>query len=485
MKVCIVAEGCYPYVVGGVSSWVHSLIRQFPNVEFILVTIIADRKISGRFAYTLPENLTQVHEIYLNDQDWMSGRDRLQARRAQLTTQEFEAVRGLILGEKVDWDTVFRLFQNRNISVNQFLMGKEFLEIAKEVYNLRYTNIVFSDFLWTMRSIYLPLVFVLRFRPPEADLYHCVATGYAGIVGSMARYLHNSRLLISEHGIYTREREEEIIKAKWVQGVYKDFWIDQFRKISLCAYQYADKVTSLFEQARSLQIELGCPEKKTQVTPNGISAEEYEGIPQKDPEDPYINVGAILRLAPIKDVKTMINAFYYAKQQEPRLKLWIMGPWEEDEAYARECFDLVESLGAEDIVFTGRIQTREYIGRMDFLILTSISEGQPMTILEGFAARKPTLATNVGNCMGLIQGEGDDFGSAGMVVPVMNIGKIASAMVEMAQNPERCREMGEAGYRRLCSKYLIEDMRTTYQEIYQEMARLRGVPWPEEPFSIS
>ena len=31
MKVCIIVEGCYPYVVGGVSSWVHSLIKQFPK----------------------------------------------------------------------------------------------------------------------------------------------------------------------------------------------------------------------------------------------------------------------------------------------------------------------------------------------------------------------------------------------------------------------------------------------------------------------
>lgn len=39
MKVCIVAEGCYPYVVGGVSSWVHSLIQQFPDIEFTVAAI--------------------------------------------------------------------------------------------------------------------------------------------------------------------------------------------------------------------------------------------------------------------------------------------------------------------------------------------------------------------------------------------------------------------------------------------------------------
>lgn len=61
MKVCIVAEGCYPYVVGGVSGWINSLIRSFPNVEFILLAIVANRSFRGKFVYELPENLTQVY----------------------------------------------------------------------------------------------------------------------------------------------------------------------------------------------------------------------------------------------------------------------------------------------------------------------------------------------------------------------------------------------------------------------------------------
>ena len=70
MKVCIVAEGCYPYVVGGVSSWIHSMIRSFPNLEFQILAIISNRSLSGKFAYELPENVTQVHEVYLEDFDW-------------------------------------------------------------------------------------------------------------------------------------------------------------------------------------------------------------------------------------------------------------------------------------------------------------------------------------------------------------------------------------------------------------------------------
>ena len=74
------------------------------------------------------------------------------------------------------------------------------------------------------------------------------------------------------------------------------------------------------------------------VTPNGITVDLFKNIPGKQEEDEgKINLGAVLRVAPIKDVKTMIQAFGFAKERVPALKLWIMGPWEEEEEYAREC----------------------------------------------------------------------------------------------------------------------------------------------------
>ena len=72
MKICLVAEGCYPYVVGGVSSWIHSMIRSFPNIEFSILAIVANRSQSGKFVYELPENVTEVYEAYLDDYDWDS-----------------------------------------------------------------------------------------------------------------------------------------------------------------------------------------------------------------------------------------------------------------------------------------------------------------------------------------------------------------------------------------------------------------------------
>ena len=299
----------------------------------------------------------------------------------------------------------------------------------------------------------------------------------------MGKALHGGCLLISEHGIYTREREEELLRADWVKGAFKNIWIEQFKKMSSLAYERADLVTSLYERARELQVDLGCPMEKTMVTPNGVAVETLRNLPGKTPEDEgRINIGAILRVTPIKDVKTMIQAFAFAREREPRLKLWIMGPCDEDREYAGECFEQVEALElGEDVVFTGRIDVKDYLGRMDMTILTSISEGQPLTILESFAAHKPVIATDVGNCRGLICGEKDGFGEAGILTHIMNVEEIAQAMVDMARNGERRRIMGENGYLRAQSRYRMEQMRQNYWKIYRDFAEIMGLPWKEEP----
>lgn len=479
MKVCLIAEGCYPFVVGGVSSWVNNLIRMFPQIEFSIVAIAADRSLRGKYAYTLPQNVTEVYELYLNDVDWGKKRP------LRMKSEEYHALRSLILNKSPEWNKMFDFFSQESVSLNALLMGEDFFHAVSELYSTSYPQLFFSDFLWSVRSMYLPLFLTMKMTLPKADLYHCVSTGYAGILGCMAKHRYGGRLLISEHGIYTREREEELIKAKWVKEQYKGLWIEHFRKMSQFAYKEADVVTSLYEQARGLQEELGCPPEKLLVTPNGVSVESLQHLKGKTEDDEgYVNLGAVLRVTPIKDVKTMIQAFAFAKSQEPRLRLWIMGPAEEDREYAQECLDMVQTLRLQDVIFTGSIDIHDYLGRMDATILTSISEGQPLTILEGFAAHKPAIATDVGNCAGLIYGERDDFGAAGIVTHIMNIEEIAEAMVQIAQKPELRKHMGEVGFRRVCAFYRKEDMQRSYKKIYRDFANRAGLIWKEDEDSV-
>mgnify|MGYP003557286539 CR=1 FL=1 len=108
MKVCIVAEGCYPYVMGGVSSWIDSMIKSFPNIEFCILTIISDRDQSGKFLYTLPDNVTEVYESYLSDCDW--SKKKKHGHRTKLNKEEYRALRSVTLDNHVEWDVLFDMF---------------------------------------------------------------------------------------------------------------------------------------------------------------------------------------------------------------------------------------------------------------------------------------------------------------------------------------------------------------------------------------
>ena len=113
MKVCIVAEGCYPYVVGGVSGWINSLIKSFPNVEFILLAIVANRSFRGKFVYELPENLTQVYEVYLEDSEWEGGdRKRKRRKKVHISRKEYDELLNMVLNRKTDWGVIFDLLTN-------------------------------------------------------------------------------------------------------------------------------------------------------------------------------------------------------------------------------------------------------------------------------------------------------------------------------------------------------------------------------------
>ena len=62
MRICLILEGCYPYVHGGVSTWMHQYIKEMKDHEFVLWVIGAHAEDKGKFVYELPENVVEVKE---------------------------------------------------------------------------------------------------------------------------------------------------------------------------------------------------------------------------------------------------------------------------------------------------------------------------------------------------------------------------------------------------------------------------------------
>lgn len=471
MRICMIAEGSYPYVTGGVSSWIHQLARQMPEHEFIIYTIGAQTKQRGKFKYTLPPNVVEVKETFL---DAYLEEEGTWGERIRLTNTKTRYIQALLGGNyELDWNALFDQLRSKRIrNVADFLSSQNFFDLLDDLCGTHYSRVPFTEMFWTVRSMVLPLFQTIRGDIPRADVYHSASTGYAGVVGALAKHLYGSPLLLTEHGIYTREREEEIIKAEWVKGYFKDLWIQYFYRLSECAYAAADQVTTLFRRNRDIQAELGCDASKIRIIPNGVNAGDYLNLPgYADPQDGVIRIGAIVRVVPIKDIKTMLQSIALIKQEIPRSEFYIMGPYEEDEQYYEECLQLASALELTDVHFTGSVQIKDYLGRMDLLLLTSISEGQPLAILEGMACSKPFVATNVGSCKELLHGLDDGIGPAGIVAPVMHYEQIAQAAIRLCKDRKLREEYGSNALQRVQRHYRQEDVVAGYRELY---ARLGG-----------
>lgn len=467
MQVCLICEGSYPYVPGGVSSWVQMLCSQFQDVEFVVWAIATTREEMPGYACRIPENVKEIRTLYLGDAVFKKS-----GRKIRLTEEEKETLKRLLSGsvDAINWAGVLDLAKQHHQHMTDFLMSESFFDVCMEEYHRQNSKKVFLQFLWNFRGIYFPLMYILSQEIPKADIYHAVSAGYAGILGSCASYVEGVPLLLSEHGIYTREREEDIIRSNWVAGEFKGLWIDFFKKLSFIAYQQASVVTTLFETNRSLQIELKCPPEKISIIPNGVNAGDFDSCRKKERSGPFV-LEAILRVVPIKDVKTMLLAFDIVKRAVPEVRLKIMGNCAEDPVYYHECLEFLEELETEDVEFLGQVNIKEHLPEVDLLLLSSISEGQPLAILEGMAAEIPFVATNVGDCRALLEGEREDdrFGPAGLIVPVMNSEAMAQAILRCIRNPGLTASMGQAGRKRVEAYYSREGMLSAFRGIYEHL----------------
>ena len=465
MRVCMILEGCYPYIRGGVSTWAHEYMKSKPETEFVLWTIQANHEIAQKRLYDLPDNVVEMHEIFLEDA-FKSG-DISGKKTAGKEAEVIDALGQLLLQDKNNWELLLSVCHGTKYTVADIARAEAFLNYAIGLADNGPEPIGLSDAFYGLRSMLLPVLYILSQPIPEADIYHSAVAGYGGLLGSMASLVTGRPFILTEHGIYPREREEELMQAEWVAESMRNIWIRMFYNMSRCAYTYADRVTSLFSKAKERQSEIGCSTEKCRIVPNGIYFERFSSIPERK-VDGNINIGAFIRFAPIKDVKTLIRAFYSLSNQVPSAVLYIMGGTDDPE-YEAECKDLIQRLDIKNIRVEGHVNTVEYMEIMNFTVMTSISEGQPLAILESLAAGRPCVTTNVGNCVGLLEQPEDDYGRAGICCIPMDVKGLAEAMKKLCEDPDYTRALGKNGRNRVRNSYTHEIMMERYYQLYNEV----------------
>lgn len=492
--VCIITEGTYPYVMGGVSTWIAQLLDSMRHLRFCVLHIGASARLPRTAKYAFPPNLTGVHDLFLFDLP-VPRRGREVIDLETLSPAETEALSefylGLTSGRRVDTTAVARLMTG-------FADDEEFIEVmahsasAWKVITGLYAaaapaGLSFLDFFWTIRSLFMPVLTVMRAPIPKARVYHAACTGYAGLLGARATRETGRPFILTEHGIYSRERRIELSRIDWLSGSgaskyiqlersrnwFREWWVRLFQSLSRTAYGESRRIVSLYQGNKDTQVREGADAERVDIVPNGIVVDRFLDIPRRvrGPGE-TLRIGFVGRIASIKDIKTLLRAMAMLKARRVNYRATIVGPMDEEPEYTDECLDLAIKLDLTDsVVFTGpnRDLPKVY-SEMDVVLLTSVSEGFPFVVLEANCAGAPVVATDVGACRDIMTGmdkADSSLGPSGTITPVNSPEETAKALERYANDPELLYRHGMAGRERVRRYYDLRRVMAQYQELYE------------------
>ncbi|MFN3430191.1 MAG: GT4 family glycosyltransferase PelF, partial [Candidatus Sericytochromatia bacterium] len=212
--VCFVVEGSYPYVTGGVASWVHQLVTNMPEVRFALLTLLPDEQSSRVDKYEVPANVVARQDVFLFGEAQDPGLRR-EAPRALI--EGLEALHAAPqTGRCPYFKTVEAAWRASRQTSATMMTARSSWRLLQRLYESRERRVSFLDYFWTWRAIHGPMFRLFDVDLPDAAVYHPVSTGYAGFVAALAKQRLGAGMVLTEHGLYTREREIEIASAEWI-----------------------------------------------------------------------------------------------------------------------------------------------------------------------------------------------------------------------------------------------------------------------------
>ncbi|QDT14164.1 glycosyltransferase [Alienimonas californiensis] len=251
------------------------------------------------------------------------------------------------------------------------------------------------------------------------------------------------------------------------------------------ALRRRDRVVAVGEGVKRALIDNeGLPAERIRVIYNGVDLAPYAAEPDAAaaehraavrgefgvPDDNFLAV-QVARLDPIKDHATAVRAVREANRAEGRrVRLLVVGEGPE----RGRVEEVIRAEGAGDFVTLAGL--RRDVPRLwaaaDCGLLTSVSEGIPLTVIEAMAAGRPVVATDVGGLREVLGGARVE--SCGRLAGAGDAAALGAALREFADAPAAAATLGTVGRRRAFERFGEDRMVEAYAELYQQMAASHG-----------
>lgn len=527
----MLTEGTYPFYPGGVSTWADMLCRELENeINFAIVAITGSPHVNQ--IYKVGNNVQQLIHVplwgalepsrYYAPDAPFSVEFRKKSRVNEATIRKYflplfddfmemlfdpfndvrlhgQIIYGLwkyfrcysykeTLSSRLVWELFktkllalyapylqfsakeyARSFRSRDLKTDKAtIYGLKDIVLDMPMQKPSVFNLVFN-----LRWLYhflLPLSIPI----PKNDVTHTTLAGIVGLSSIVARYEYGNPMLVTDHGVFIRERLINISLSRF-SYFSKKLLVDLATFITRSTYYLADQISPVTHFNKKWEIYFEANNDKIDVIPNGIDTDRFAPV-NKDPQKKRRpTVVAAARVYPLKDIKTMIRSCAVAKEVIPDIRYIVYGSLNADRHYVSECLRLISELKLTDNFKFAGVNTNppEIFNEGDVSILTSISEGFPYTVIESMSCECPVVATDVG-------GVSEALEDSGLVCKPRDYKALGMAVVRLLLDDGLRWKMGKKGRKRVLKNYTKEKAVKRYLESYIRLSQSERRPLKHE-----
>ncbi|SDF22282.1 Glycosyltransferase involved in cell wall bisynthesis [Blastococcus fimeti] len=486
MRVALITEGTYPVTTGGVSTWCDQLLRGLPEIDWTVVALTATGTEPAVWARPASVSSVVLHPVW--------GAEAPPARRRRRGADPRDAVADALVQL---WDAALApdgpdAVDRAEGALRALVESSTGGRLAALLASRGSTSALMAA--WQRRCPDLPplsiaqavaasrlvdrTLAVVDAPLPEVDLVHAAGNGAAALVALAAHWRSGVPLLLSEHGVYLRERYLAL-EAGGFSWAERRATTSLLRRLCEVAYRTADRVLPVSDFNRRWSLHLGARPGSVTTIRNGVQPELYAPVGE-EPAVPTLSF--VGRIDPLKDLHTLVRAFALVRERVPGARLRLFGPVPEgNEAYRDSVAALSAELGTSDAVtFEGpSAGSRPAIAAGSVVVLSSISEGMPFTVIEAMMCGRATVSTDVGGVAECV----DPERRAGMIVPARDPEAFAQACVELLTDEPRRRAMGAAARSHALAHATLDRTLAAYRRAYGSATR-PALPVPAGPLNV-
>ncbi len=274
---------------------------------------------------------------------------------------------------------------------------------------------------------------------------------------------------------FTRCRMVHTFHGHVLEGYFRPSVSRLFVGIERWLARRTDCLVTVSDAVREDLLRRGVAEPaRVRVIPLGLPLEPFLRLPEPSPRPGPLRVGCIGRLVPIKNHRLLFEAVVRARAAGVDMVLEVIGDGE-----LRRSLESAARVLGPAVRFRGwASDVAGLYAELDAVCLTSLNEGTPVSLIEGLAAARPAVATDVGGVrevLGAAPGAAPVPGGCaeaahGWLARSRDAIGLAAAFARLAESPERRQRMGRSGRTAVQARYGSERLVRDVQALYKELA---------------